>query len=149
MTELAASNGAERTQALLNLTNRLTELIKKETTLFRQRRPEEAVSLQDEKTKLANIYRAEVARAGQEPARFAGASAPVKAALRQATEAFHIALKENGHVVNAAKVIAEGVVKAIADEANRQRSAGGSYGPGATQANAGGKGFAIAVNQTA
>jgi len=149
MTELAAANGAERTQALLNLTNRLTELIKKETALFRQRRPEDAISLQDEKTKLANIYRAEVARAGQEPARFAGASVSIKTALRKSTELFHKALTENGHVVNAAKVVAEGVVKAIADEAVRQRSAGGGYGPGATQASSGRGGFAVAVNQTA
>ena len=63
MTELAAANGSERTQALLKLTQRLTALIQEETRLFKARRPHEAIELQTEKSELANIYRAEVARA--------------------------------------------------------------------------------------
>jgi hypothetical protein len=149
MTELAAANGAERAQALLGLTARLTELIKAETALFQERRPQDAVALQDEKSKLANIYRAEVARAGKEPSRFSGATAAIKNALRQATEAFHSALAENGHAVGAAKYVAEGVVKAIADEAAKQRTSGGGYGPGAAQNAVNMSGITIAVNQTA
>ena len=148
MNELAAANGAERTQALLNLTNRLTDLITSETRLFQAHRPQDAISLQAEKTKLAAIYRTEVSRAGREPSRFAGASQTIKLALRKATELFHKALTENGHAVGAAKQVAEGVVKAIADEAARQRTAGGGYGPSAGQT-AGRSGFALAINQTA
>lgn len=149
MTELAAANGAERAEALLKLTERLTTLIREETRLFRERRPHEAIGLQEEKSELANIYRAEVARARQEPGRFAGASEQAKALLRQATEAFHVALDENGHMVSAMKRITEGVVKAIADEAARQRSAGGSYGPGAAPQAGQPNGFSLAVNRTA
>ncbi len=149
MSELAARNGAERAQALLQLTQRLTSLIEQETNLFRARRPQDAVQFQDEKSKLASIYRTEVARARQEPNRFDGTAPNVKTALRQATEGFHKALKENGHAVAALKTLTEGVVKAIADEAQRQRSAGGGYGPGATQRAAGSSGLNIAVNQTA
>ena len=65
MTELAAANGAERAQALLKLTQRLTDLIRQETSLFKERRPQDAIHLQDEKSQLANIYRAEVSRARQ------------------------------------------------------------------------------------
>ena len=149
MSELAASNGAERAQALLALTERLTDLVTQETALFRDQRPQDAMPLQEEKAKLANIYRSEVARAGKEPTRFAGASAAVKAALRRATEIFHAALSENGHAVNAARILTEGVVKAIADEAVRQRSVGSGYGPGAAQANALSGNMSIAINQTA
>lgn len=149
MSELAARNGAERAQALLQLTQRLTSLIEQETSLFQARRPQDAVQFQDEKSKLANIYRTEVARARQEPQRFAGASQAIKAALRQATEGFHKALKENGRAVAALKTITEGVVKAIADEAQRQRTAGGGYGPGAGQRPPTGGSLNIAVNQTA
>ena len=46
MTELAAANGSERTQALLKLTQRLTALIQEETRLFKARRPHEAIELQ-------------------------------------------------------------------------------------------------------
>ena len=149
MSELAAANPTERAQALLKLTERLTQLIREETRLFQARRPHEALGLQDEKSKLANIYRAEVARARQEPNRFANAPAQLKAMLRDATTVFHEALAENGHVVNALKVVTEGVVKAIADEAARQRSAAAGYGPGATNRQAQPQGFAVAVNRTA
>jgi hypothetical protein len=149
MSELAAANPAERAQALLKLTQRLTALIQEETRLFKAKRPHEALDLQDEKSELANIYRSEVARARQEPNRFSGAPASVKQALRDATRAFHDALDENGHVVKALKTVTEGVVKAIADEAARQRSTGNGYGPGATQRTAQPQGFALAVNRTA
>lgn len=148
MNELAAANGAERTQALLNLTTRLTDLIVSETRMFQAFRPQDAVSLQAEKTKLAAIYRTEVSRAGREPSRFSGASQAIKLALRKATEIFHTALTENGHAVGAARLVTEGVVKAIADEAARQRTAGGGYGPGAGHTS-GSAGFALAINQTA
>jgi hypothetical protein len=149
VTELAASNGMERVDALTRLTQRLTALLLEETQLFRDNRPQDAATLQDEKAKLANIYRAEVARAKQEPSRFAGASEILKAGLRQATEAFQIAVTENGHAVSAAKTLAEGVVKSIADEAARQQTVGGSYGPGATQPTSVPGGLSIAVNRTA
>ncbi|WP_203294164.1 flagellar basal-body protein FlbY [Maricaulis parjimensis] len=149
MSELHAANPTERVQALLKLTQRLTELLQEETRLFKAKRPQDALGLQDEKTQLANVYRAEVARTKQDPTRFATAPAPMKAMLREATQAFHTALSENGHVVNALKVVTEGVVKAIADEAARQRSAGAGYGPGATARQATPQGFAVAVNRTA
>ena len=149
MTELAAGNPADRAQALLRLTQRLTDLIREETRLFKDRRPQDALALQDEKSKLANIYRTEVSRARQEPTRFAGAPAAIKAALRDATTAFHDALSENGHVVNALKQVTEGVVKAIADEAARQRSAGPGHSPSANAQSPKPSGFALAVNRTA
>lgn len=149
MTELAARNGAERADALLRLTVRLTELIRSETELFQRRRPQDAAALQDEKSKLANIYRGEVARARAEPSRFAGAPAAIKHTLRQATEVFHAALAENARAVTAMKVITEGVVRAIADEADRQRNTGNGYGPGAAQRPQRSGGLSIALNQTA
>lgn len=149
MSELAARNGAERAEALLKLTLRLTELVRTETQMFQRRRPQDAVSLQDEKTRLANIYRAEVARARQEPTRFAGASPAVKQTLRQSTETFHSALAENSRAVTAMKIITEGVVRAIADEAIRQRNTGNGYGPSATQKPQRSGNMPIALNQTA
>ncbi|WP_417495244.1 flagellar basal-body protein FlbY [Maricaulis sp.] len=149
MTELAARNGTERAEALLRLTIRLTELVRGETRMFQRRRPQDAVTLQDEKSKLANIYRSEVARARSEPTRFAGAPAPLKNTLREATVSFHAALAENARAVTAMKVITEGVVRAIAEEAERQRSTGHGYGPGAAQRPQQSRGLSIALNQTA
>tara|TARA_R110000868_G_scaffold219607_1_gene470712 strand:+ start:15266 stop:15715 length:450 start_codon:yes stop_codon:yes gene_type:complete len=149
MSELAARNGQERADALLRLTRRLTDLIENETQLFRLRRPQDALALQDEKSQLANIYRAEVARAGNDPERFAGASAQAKSLLRTATERFHTSLADNARAVTALKVITEGVVRAIADEAVRQRSTANGYGPGATHRVQRSGTMPITLNQTA
>jgi len=148
MSELAARNGTDRAEALLRLTTRLTELNRSETQMFQRRRPQDAVALQDEKTKLANIYRGEVARARAEPSRFAGAPAALKNTLRNTTETFHAALAENARAVTAMKVITEGVVRAIAEEAERQRNTGNGYGPGAAQRPQQTRGLSIALNQT-
>lgn len=149
MSELAAQNGAERADAMLRLTQRLTALLDQETSLFREQRPHEAAALQDEKGKLANIYRAEVARAKQDPTRFLGANDIVKASLRKATQAFETAVAENGHAVGAMKTLNEGVVKAIADEAARQQTSVQGYGAAGAQQTTAPSGLSIAVNRTA
>lgn len=149
MSELAAGNSFERAQALLQLTERLTSLIERETALFRARKPQDALSFQDEKSRLANVYRVEIAKAGREPHRLAGIPAALKDALRRATQAFHKALAENGSVLKGLRAVTEGMVKSIATEANRQRNQTGTYGPGATQAASTGRPLAVAVNQSA
>jgi len=133
MRELAANNGADRAVALNKLTERLTSLIEEETRLFDQKRPHEALHFQAEKSDLATIYRHEVSLAGRDKTRLAGASPSAKQSLRRATERFHEALAKNGQAVEALKTITEGVVKAVADEAQRRRQNQAGYGPGAAQ----------------
>ena len=149
MNELAAGNGAERASALLKLTHRLTALIEQETTLFEAKRPHEALVLQDEKSRLANIYRHEVGLAGKDSKRLEGASPAAKLALRQATEAFHAALERNGHVVNALRTVTEGVVKAVADEAARRRQDQAGYGAAGRAVSTQGRAPAVAVDRSA
>lgn len=146
MTELAAHTPQERAQALVRLTGRLADLLDQETALFEARRPHEAVALQDEKTRLATIYRAETARAAKDPSRLAGLDEPLKARLRESTKRFETSLSRNGAAVEALKILTEGLVKALADEAARQRAALAGYGP--APARAGGIG-ALAYDQTA
>ena len=133
MSELAATGPEDRARQMLRLTGRLTELIEQETALFEARRASEAEPLQPEKSRLATIYRRETQLAAKDPARFSGAPEALKAELRAATQAFEAALERNGRVVTALKAVTEGVVKAIADEAARQKTAGSGYGPGAAQ----------------
>ena len=134
MTELAAAGPKERAEKLVKLTRRLTELLEQETALFEARRPHEAVVLQDEKTRLATLYRAETQLAKKDPSRVSGLGAELKARLREATEGFEKALRRNGEAVEALKTLTEGLVKAIAREATRQKRAETGYGPGAAQA---------------
>lgn len=146
MSELVAGSPAERAQALLRLTTRLTELLEQETACFQARRPQDAVELQGEKMQLANIYRRETMLAAKDPARLSGIAPETKDALREATLGFETAVKNNGAAVEAMKVLTEGIVKAIADAATRQKQAEGGYGPGARQSARIG---AMALNQSA
>ena len=145
MTELAAETPAERADELIRLTERLTALIEQETALFRDRRPHQAGDLQAEKTRLAAIYRTETRLAAQDASRLAGLDATTKARLTETTRAVEAALAENGAAVDAMKVVTEGVVKAIADEAARQTQTDAGYGASGRQS---GKVGAIACNQT-
>ncbi|XBQ16447.1 MAG: flagellar basal-body protein FlbY [Oceanicaulis sp.] len=146
MTELAANTPSERAQALIRLTARLTALLEQETALFEARKPHEAVPLQAEKTKLATLYRAETARAAKDPSRLSGVEAALKAKLRETTTGFEAALRRNGAAVEALKTLTEGLVKALADEAARQKAAQAGYGPNAAR----GAGIgALALNRTA
>jgi len=146
MTELAATTPSERAEALIRLTSRLTALLEQETALFEARKPHEAVALQTEKTKLATLYRAETQRARKDPSRLSGLAPELKSRLQTATHAFEAALERNGRSVEALKEITEGLVKAIANEAARQKQAQAGYGPGAGSAS---KIGSLAYNQTA
>ena len=145
MSELAANTPVDRAEALIRLTGRLADLLDQETACFEARRPHEAVALQAEKTRLATIYRTETRLAAQDPARLSGLSDPLKSRLRESTQRFEAALARNGAAVEALKVLTEGLVKALADEAARQARSKAGYGPGAAKASIG----AIACNQTA
>lgn len=146
MTELAANTPSERAEALIRLTTRLTELLDQETALFEARKPHEAGALQTEKSRLALIYRAETQQAAKDPNRLAGLAPALKAQLTQTTERFDAALRRNGEAVATLKTLTEGLVKAIADEAARQKQASAGYGPAAGSASRIG---ALACNQTA
>lgn len=146
MSELAANSPADRAKALIRLTARLTELFEIETRHFEAREPHKAFDLQDEKMQLANIYRRETQLAATDPERLAGLDTGVKASLRANVEALEAAVARNGLVVEALKDITEGLVKAIADEAVRQKAQNAGYGPRSARSASIG---AIAVNQTA
>ncbi|MFN3834568.1 MAG: flagellar basal-body protein FlbY [Glycocaulis sp.] len=146
MSELAAHTPAERAEHLIRLVKRLTELFEAETAHFQAREPHKALPLQDEKMQLANIYRRETQLAASDPARLSGLEAGLKARLRDAVETLEAAVQENGTVVEALKALTEGLIKAIADEAARQRIAEAGYGPDAARSARIG---AIACNQTA
>lgn len=145
MSELAANSPAERAEALIRLTDRLTALLDQETACFEARKPHEAVTLQAEKTRLATIYRTETRLAAQDNSRLAGLNETLKTRLRANTTRFETALARNGAAVEALKSLTEGLVKALADEAARQAQAKAGYGPRAARTSIG----ALACNETA
>ena len=125
---LIADNSRDRAEQLLLATERLTALISEETRLIDARLPPLDGAAAEEKHRLANAYRLELARIKQEPALLESAPPEILAQLRQRTETLHQTLAGHEIALNAVKLISEGLVQAMAEEAARQRGGACSYG---------------------
>ena len=126
------SEHAERNvEQLIALTERITAQMAADAADFEARRPLAAAQRVAATAELANLYRHESTRVKAEPALIAGASEASRKRLRQASEAFEAVLARHARALEAAKTVTEGVVRAIAEEVARTRSAGTGYGPGA------------------
>jgi len=116
----------DRVGQIITLTDRLTEMITRETQAFEERRPQDVAATIGETARLANIYRLESARLKQDPSVLQAAAPPLRKALTASTRAFDAALSRHGQVLEAARTITEGLVQAIAREvvANRAKPVG-------------------------
>lgn len=127
---LIANDAADRADQLLLLTQRLATLIGVETRRIEARDPPLAGAQAEEKSRLANAYRLELARLKQEPALLVGAPPDLLARLKAQTLDLQDALASHEVSLGAVKIIAEGLVEAMAQEVVRQRGGAGVYGAG-------------------
>jgi len=125
---LLADDAKDRAEQLLLVTERLTALIDLETQRIDARLPPLDGAEAEEKTRLANAYRLELARIKHDRSLIEGAPASLLTQLRQATEALHEKLAAHETALNAVKVVAEGLVHAMAEEVVRQRGGDANYG---------------------
>ena len=146
---LNAIDSDDRVEQLIILTERLTDLIARQSAAFEARRPHEAAQYVDEVAKLANLYRHESTRVRANLALVSGAAPAARARLVRATEAFDAVLARQGRAVTAAKTVTEGLVRAIAQEVAAQRPQAVGYGPGSQGAGYHNTGTAITLNQRA
>jgi hypothetical protein len=146
---LSAETPSDRVDQLILLTERLTDLIARQSSAFEARRPHEAAQYVDEVAKLANLYRHESTRVRANVALVAAATLARRQRLIRATEAFDAVLARQGRAVTAAKTVTEGLVRAIAEEVAVQRPTASGYGPGSQGAAYRQNGTAITLNQRA
>lgn len=125
---LLAENPEDRVTQLLIVTERLTQLVDKETRLIEAREPPLSGSEADEKNRLVNAYRLELARIGQDRSLVDSAPAALLNQLRARTSALHEKIAEHELALGAVKLISEGLVQAMAEETVRQRGGSLSYG---------------------
>ena len=125
---LIADNPQDRAEQLLVVTERLTALIIEDTRRLKARQAPLAGAEGDEKTRLVNAYRLELARIKQDPDLIQGASPATHARLKTATLSLHEALAAHELELGALKVVTEGLVQAMAEEVSRQRGGGRNYG---------------------
>lgn len=125
---LIADDAKDRAEQLLLLTERLTALISDESKRIDARLPPLDGPDADEKHRLANAYRLELARIKQDRSLLDGAPPVLLAQLRQHTQTLHEALAAHDLALGAVKLVTEGLVQAMAEEVARQRGGGGAYG---------------------
>jgi len=145
---IAAHDAADRVEQLVILTERLTELIATQAQAFEERRPQDAATLMEETSRLANLYRHESTRVRADTSMVQAAPLAARTRLVRATEAFDAVLARQGRAIEAARTVTEGLVKCIAEEVASQRSQASLYGATGTQ-NAGPAATAITLNKRA
>ena len=145
---LIANDAEDRVEQLTILTERLTALIAEQALAFEQRRPKDAAALNEETSRLANLYRHESTRVRADVSLVDTAPAPARARLVRATEAFDAVLARQGRALEAAQTVTEGLDKCIAEEVANQRSQASVYGAGGLQSG-GAPATAITLNKRA
>lgn len=147
---IAAVDADDRVNQLILLTERLTDLIAKEAQAFENRRPHEAAKYVEETAKLANVYRHESMRVRANIALVEAARPELRQRLKRATEAFDAVLARQSRAVEAARIVTEGLVRAVAEEIASQRAAPATtYGSGGAVNDRPAMGAAITLNRRA
>ncbi|MGE3142976.1 MAG: flagellar basal-body protein FlbY [Hyphomonadaceae bacterium] len=124
---LVADDPADRAEQMLAMTQRLAQLIEEETARIQARAPTAPPQVVEEKARLANAYRLELARIKEDRSLLEGAPAASLDALKRETVRLQASLATHEAELAAVKVIAEGLVQAMAEEAARQHRQAGPY----------------------
>ena len=128
---LMANDPTDLMDQLILLTRRLADLAERQAALFEAGRFLEAQSLTEESARLANVYASESRRIAQDPSLLSGVPVVMRATLTVETERFKSAMEAHERALGRQRVLAEGLVRAIAEEAIATRPAPVAYGPGA------------------
>lgn len=124
---LIADDAKDRVEQLLLLTERLAAQAAEDTRRIEAREPLPEGPAADERNRLANAYRLELARIRQDPALIQDAPPDLLSRLRRSTVALHETLSAHELALNAVKIVSEGMVQAMAEEVARQRLSGANY----------------------
>jgi hypothetical protein len=124
---LIAEHAKDRAEQLLLLTDRLSALVAQEADRMEARLPLLQGAEAEEKARLANAYRLELARIEQEPELIKAAPKPLLDTLKKRTVALNDALARHDTALGALKLVSEGLMQAMAEEVARQRSRSDNY----------------------
>ncbi len=117
----------DRILSLIDITKKLAQIIQRETTLLKERRPREIADLQEQKTQLGSAYEEELTIIGRNRDVFSREAPGEMRELQKVIEAFRKILDEHGRVLAAAKVVTERMVRNVSQEVARQNRPEGGY----------------------
>lgn len=127
---LMANDAGDLMDQLILLTRRLADVAERQAALFQANRLGEAQPLTDEAGRLGAVYAMESRRIAQNPALLSDASRALKDALTAETIRFRNAMAAHENAIERQRILAEGLVRAIAEEAVAARPTPVAYGPG-------------------
>jgi hypothetical protein len=127
---LMANDAGDLMDQLILLTRRLADIAERQAALFEANRLNEAQPLTDEAGRLGAVYAMESRRIAQNPAILSDAPRELKAALTAETLRFRQAMQAHEGAIERQRILAEGLVRAIAEEAVAARPTPVAYGPG-------------------
>lgn len=124
-TQLAPTELVER---VLGVSERLTDLISRETAFLESHQPLKVGELHEEKTRLANEYAMDIQAIGQHKQLLDRAPAEKIAKLKAGMARLDAALAANRNVLGAAKSVSERILKSMSDTVNQHKSPTLGYG---------------------
>ena len=125
---LIADDARDRAEQLLLLTERLTAIIEEDARRIEARELPLGGVDGEERERLTNAYRLELARIKQDRSLLEGAPAALLNELKANTKRLHDMLDRHEIALGAVKLVAEGLVQAMAEETARQRAGARGYG---------------------
>ncbi len=109
----------ERISRIRDLVQRLGEIITVETTVLRDRRPNELADTRLQKSQLTKAYDEEISDLRENPAILAAAQDGEVAMLKSIIGHFREILDDHNRALFVAKTVTERFIKAVADEVSR------------------------------
>lgn len=119
-----------RIETIRDITNRLTALLEREIALIEAKTPAKLAELEDERNRLSLLYTREMQTMASNADAFRALPKEMLGQLRDETKTFHALLDRHQRLVARMRRVTEGIVKTIADEAQRQKSPRTGYAPG-------------------
>lgn len=127
----ATMDPATRVRSLIAITEELTAIFDRENEALLARRPRDMAPLQADKARLAAAYAQSIRDIAADRSLVAGAASALVENLRELTRLFEQRASEQRALLDGAKAAAEGVMRAVAEEAGAA-AASSSYAPAAS-----------------
>jgi flagellar biosynthesis/type III secretory pathway chaperone len=114
-------SNASRIADLVQITNRLSDLLERESAILSARKLSEMESVREEKFTLSAAYETHVRALRSQPEILLSATPALREQLKAAFDRFEDSLGKNERGLRAAREASDRVLRAIADEVDRQR----------------------------
>lgn len=117
------TDAVARVKSLIELTQSLSEIFETENCLLQEKRPNEIAPLQAEKARLAAAYAQSIREVAANRSSVDGADTALLTELKSITKTFEERAANQRAILNGARQAAEGVARAVAEEASNSKTA--------------------------